>query len=116
MPISARVAREMIVVNQQYPGPTIEANWGDWWEITVQNNLDEGTSIHWHGLLQANTVIALSFTSLLVSHTWTGSLEFINVPSPLATLIHTASAQTSMGHHGTIRTSVPNTPPVFLVP
>lgn len=36
----------------QFPGPTIEANWGDWFEITVNNNLDEGTSIHWHGLLQ----------------------------------------------------------------
>ena len=106
----------MVVVNQQYPGPTMEANWGDWWEITVQNNLDEGTSIHWHGLLQVNTVIALSFTSLLVSHTWMASLEFINVPLPPATLTPTASVQTSMGHPGTIRTSVLNTPPVSLVP
>ncbi|KAL9080547.1 MAG: hypothetical protein Q9157_000689 [Trypethelium eluteriae] len=41
-----------IVVNGQFPGPTIEANWGDWVEVTVTNNLpDEGTTVHWHGLL-----------------------------------------------------------------
>lgn len=39
-----------------FPGPTIEANWGDWIEVTITNNIpDEGTSIHWHGLLQTDT-------------------------------------------------------------
>ncbi|KAK9413328.1 putative Laccase [Seiridium unicorne] len=50
--------REMIVVNEQYPGPLIEANWGDWVEITVTNNItepEEGTTIHWHALLQKGT-------------------------------------------------------------
>ena len=28
------VAKDMIVVNGQFPGPTIEANWGDWIEGT----------------------------------------------------------------------------------
>ena len=29
---------------------------GDWIEVRVKNNIpDEGTSIHWHGLLQKNT-------------------------------------------------------------
>jgi len=37
------------MVNGQIPGPTIEANWGDWVEVTVTNNIpDEGTSIHWY--------------------------------------------------------------------
>lgn len=27
------VDKDMIVVNQQFPGPTIEANWGDWIEV-----------------------------------------------------------------------------------
>ncbi|KAI9773256.1 MAG: hypothetical protein M1839_002168 [Geoglossum umbratile] len=49
------VERDMIVVNDMFPGPTIEANWGDWIEVTVKNNLDEGTSLHWHGLLQKTT-------------------------------------------------------------
>jgi FtsP/CotA-like multicopper oxidase with cupredoxin domain len=33
------VERQMLVVNGQYPGPTIEANWGDWVVVHVQNNL-----------------------------------------------------------------------------
>ncbi|RWA09245.1 hypothetical protein EKO27_g5871 [Xylaria grammica] len=50
--------RDMIVVNGQFPGPLIEANWGDWVEVTVTSNItgpDEGTTIHWHGLLQKQT-------------------------------------------------------------
>lgn len=27
--------------------PGIEANWGDWIEVEVHNNLKEGTSLHW---------------------------------------------------------------------
>jgi hypothetical protein len=33
------VERMMLVVNNQYPGPVIEANWGDWIVVHVQNNL-----------------------------------------------------------------------------
>ncbi|KAI7182512.1 multicopper oxidase [Hortaea werneckii] len=50
------VVKNGLVVNGQFPGPTIEANWGDYIEVIVHNNLeDEGTSIHWHGLLQKDT-------------------------------------------------------------
>ncbi|KAK5088674.1 hypothetical protein LTR05_002894 [Lithohypha guttulata] len=43
------------LVNGQSPGPTITADWGDMLEITVVNNLQHnGTSIHWHGLVQQN--------------------------------------------------------------
>lgn len=50
------VPRTMLLVNGQFPGPTIEANWGDTISVTVQNNLaTEGTSLHWHGMLQTNT-------------------------------------------------------------
>jgi len=44
------VLRDVILVNQQYPGPLIEANWGDMIEVTVHNNITnpmEGTSLHW---------------------------------------------------------------------
>ena len=33
------VSRQMLVFNGTYPGPTIEANWGDTINITVINNL-----------------------------------------------------------------------------
>ncbi|KAK9781498.1 putative Multicopper oxidase-domain-containing protein [Seiridium cardinale] len=50
--------KSVVLVNDQFPGPLIEANWGDWIEVTVTNKIesvDEGTSIHWHGLLQEST-------------------------------------------------------------
>lgn len=52
------VTREMIVVNDQFPGPVLEANWGDIIEITVFNNItgpEEPTALHWHGMLQTGT-------------------------------------------------------------
>lgn len=56
------VQKNGLVVNGQFPGPLIEANWGDFIEITVTNDLPvssqsqgEGTSLHWHGFLQADT-------------------------------------------------------------
>ncbi|KAK4555604.1 hypothetical protein LTR86_007357 [Recurvomyces mirabilis] len=52
------VLRDVILINNQFPGPAIEANWGDWIEVTVHNNISspfEGTSLHWHGQLQRST-------------------------------------------------------------
>ncbi|KAG6236899.1 hypothetical protein E4U25_003226 [Claviceps purpurea] len=46
--------REVILVNGAFPGPLIEANWGDTIQVTVHNNIsttDEGVSLHWHGFL-----------------------------------------------------------------
>ncbi|KAL2200169.1 multicopper oxidase-domain-containing protein [Corynascus similis CBS 632.67] len=40
-------------VVHQFPGPTIEADWGDYIVVNVYNDLqDNGTSIHWHGIRQ----------------------------------------------------------------
>jgi len=44
-----------LLINGSYPGPALNANWGDLIEVTVQNNLDSGTSIHWHGVRQLRT-------------------------------------------------------------
>ena len=33
------VEREMLVFNGQFPGPVIEADWGDWIQVRVTNNL-----------------------------------------------------------------------------
>lgn len=44
--------KDVILVNGQFPGPLLEANWGDYFHITVHNNITgpvEGTSLHWHG-------------------------------------------------------------------
>ncbi|KAF4817392.1 Laccase [Colletotrichum siamense] len=43
--------------NGSFPGPLIEACWGDTVEIHVRNSLAyNGTSIHWHGLRQWQTM------------------------------------------------------------
>ncbi|CAD6446843.1 16abb2c0-1552-4ace-bf14-beaeb00daa69 [Sclerotinia trifoliorum] len=47
--------RDVILVNGVFPGPLIEANWGDTIQVTVHNQItgpEEGTALHWHGLLQ----------------------------------------------------------------
>ncbi|GKZ26428.1 hypothetical protein AbraIFM66951_004932 [Aspergillus brasiliensis] len=47
-----------LLINGQFPGPMIEANWGDMIEVTVQNEIysvDEGLTLHWHGLTQKKT-------------------------------------------------------------
>ena len=50
--------KSLLLVNGQFPAPLLEANWGDTFRITVKNRITdppEGTSMHWHGLLQRNT-------------------------------------------------------------
>ncbi|UNI13671.1 hypothetical protein JDV02_000393 [Purpureocillium takamizusanense] len=48
---------EGLLVNGAFPGPLIEANWGDTIQVTVHNNIsgpDEGVALHWHGFLQTD--------------------------------------------------------------
>jgi FtsP/CotA-like multicopper oxidase with cupredoxin domain len=45
-------SRKMFLVNGQFPGPKIEVNHGDVVRVNVHNNLDEATSLHWHGMIQ----------------------------------------------------------------
>ncbi|KAI9694661.1 MAG: hypothetical protein M1822_000277 [Bathelium mastoideum] len=52
----AGFTRMVQLVNNQYPGPTLTANWGDTLVVNVKNGLqDNGTSMHWHGLRQLNS-------------------------------------------------------------
>lgn len=41
-------SKTCLLINGQYPGPTIRAAWGDTLSITVKNSMENnGTSIHW---------------------------------------------------------------------
>ncbi|PSN66585.1 laccase Lcc4 [Corynespora cassiicola Philippines] len=52
------IERIVLAFNGTFPGPLIEANWGDNVVIHVHNSLTEnGTSIHWHGIRQNLTVL-----------------------------------------------------------
>ncbi|KAJ6006465.1 hypothetical protein N7451_004409 [Penicillium sp. IBT 35674x] len=52
-------SRMALAINGSIPGPTIEANWGDWVVVHLTNSLPDdvknGTSIHFHGIRQLHT-------------------------------------------------------------
>ncbi|KAK2073255.1 hypothetical protein P8C59_007547 [Phyllachora maydis] len=50
------VKEKAMLVNGQFPGPPITADWGDRINVTVINNLvTNGTSIHFHGIRQLHS-------------------------------------------------------------
>ncbi|KAJ5825711.1 hypothetical protein N7474_002849 [Penicillium riverlandense] len=50
------VERPVLLVNGQFPGPAIEANWGDTVKVHVTNRMsDNGTALHFHGVRQLRT-------------------------------------------------------------
>ncbi|CAF2663801.1 unnamed protein product [Rotaria sp. Silwood2] len=48
--------RPILSINNQFPAPTFIVERGDTINITVINESQEPTAIHWHGLLQRNTL------------------------------------------------------------
>lgn len=53
-----QVKEKAMLINDQFPGPVITADWGDQLKITVINKLRaNGTSIHWHGIRHLNNNI-----------------------------------------------------------
>lgn len=42
--------RDMIKINNQFPGPTILCDEDDDIEVTVHNKMPFNTTVHWHGL------------------------------------------------------------------
>lgn len=49
--------KEAKLFNKTYPGPWIQACWGDTVQVTVINKMrHNGTSIHWHGIRQNQTM------------------------------------------------------------
>lgn len=102
------VEKHVILVNGEFPGPTIEANWGDIIQVTLNNAItdpEEGTIIHWHGLRQMWTafedgVPGVSQTPIPPNDTFTYS--FIADP-PGTTWYHSHySAQYSSGTVGAL--------------
>ncbi|KAK8131536.1 Laccase-1 [Apiospora sp. TS-2023a] len=48
-----RILPKVMLINGQFPGPTLRADWGDNIVVNVKNSLKtNGTSIHWHGIRQ----------------------------------------------------------------
>ncbi|KAI5202113.1 putative multicopper oxidase, type 1 [Aureobasidium subglaciale] len=49
------IFRQCLLVNDQWPGPLIEANEFDTIRVVVNNQMSNATSIHWHGIYQNGT-------------------------------------------------------------
>ncbi|PKA59114.1 Laccase-1 [Apostasia shenzhenica] len=47
--------RSLLTINGQYPGPSIVIHEGDHVVVKVTNKVEEGTTIHWHGVRQYRT-------------------------------------------------------------
>ncbi len=54
-------SKKAIAVNGQIPMPTLTFTEGDTAEIYVHNNLNEETSLHWHGLFLPNSMDGVPF-------------------------------------------------------
>ncbi|KAE8452253.1 hypothetical protein EG329_000953 [Mollisiaceae sp. DMI_Dod_QoI] len=65
--------REMIFMNGQFPGPTLNIVEGDDVEFAVTNNLPFGTTIHFHGIEQFGTPWSDGVPGLSQTHIEPGS-------------------------------------------
>ncbi|WP_022940007.1 copper resistance system multicopper oxidase [Psychromonas hadalis] len=66
--------RVATTVNGLLPGPTLRMKEGDTITVHVRNELDEDTSIHWHGIIlpyQMDGVPGISFTGIKAGQTFT---------------------------------------------
>jgi hypothetical protein len=85
-----RIQYSVLFVNGQFPGPLVQANWGDTIQVTVRNKLTglaEGTSIHWHGMLQKGTpwadgVPGVSQCPIAPGSTFTYKFKVFKIYSP----------------------------------
>ncbi|KAI1825126.1 multicopper oxidase [Xylaria intraflava] len=90
-------------INGTYPGPLLEACWGDQIVVHVTNReLDNGTTIHWHGIRQfgsnemdgvngvtqcpiaPNDTFTYNFTAAQYGHTWYHSHYSLQYPDGVA--------------------------------
>lgn len=87
---------ETWLYNDQYPGPELRVEEGDRVQITVKNELDAETTIHWHGM------------ALSGANGMNGVPGVTQVPIAPATSSSTSSMQHRQGPTGTTATSTFN--------
>ncbi|MBJ6121874.1 copper resistance system multicopper oxidase [Sphingomonas mollis] len=111
--IALRVAHQMMMIdgkpshaiglNGTVPGPLIRLREGQTVRIAVTNDLDEETSIHWHGLLlpfQMDGVPGISFPGIPARSTFT--YEFPLIQAGTYWYHSHSGLQEQMGHYGPI--------------
>ncbi|TAQ83732.1 hypothetical protein B7494_g7952 [Chlorociboria aeruginascens] len=114
--------KEGLFINDQFPGPLIEANWGDTIQVTLYNNIsgpEDGTALHWHGILQKAYPLEdfnpnFLYSTNDVKDGWTVFLVFNNALSRMENLLHIPLSQTFTELGGITPTTHPNKGPVIL--
>ena len=121
--IHLRVARQMLIadggpthaigINGTVPGPLVRLREGQEVRLTVENALDEQTSIHWHGLLvpfQMDGVPGISFPGIPAGQSFTYRFP---VRQAGTYWYHSHSGlQEQMGHYGPIVIDPAGTDPI----
>ena len=111
------IPRQMMVFNNSFPGPLLEANWGDNVVVHVTNNLQNNgyhsstDNSNSSGLQSTGTESYRNITVRTMA-----SLESHNVPSHPADPSPTVGEPLAMDQPGTTVTSLYNTRMVYLVP
>lgn len=92
---------EAVTINGTVPAPLIRLKEGQFVRIAVTNNLDEDTSIHWHGLLvpfHMDGVPGVSFPGIRPGETFT--YEFPIVHAGTFWYHSHSGLQEQLGHYG----------------
>ncbi len=121
--IALKVAHQMMTIdgrpahgigiNGTVPGPLIRLREGQTVKLAVTNDLDEETSIHWHGLLvpfQMDGVPGISFPGIPARTTFT--YEFPLIQSGTYWYHSHSGLQEQMGHYGPIVVDPAGTDPI----
>ena len=111
------IQRQMMAFNNSFPGPLLEANWGDNVVVHVTNNLQNNG---YHSSIDNSNSSGLQSTGTESYRNITVrtmvSLESHNVPSHPADPSHTVGEPLVMDRPGTTVTLLYNTRMVYLVP
>lgn len=86
--------------NEQVPGPEIRVTEGDKVRINVTNNLDQSTSIHWHGLYVPNAMDGVTYITqkpITPGSTFTYEFPIRNFGSHMYHSHHNSTKQVGMG-------------------
>jgi hypothetical protein len=97
------VARRLLLINGQFPGPVIEANEGDRLVVQVNNFMAIPSAIHWHGQYQNGTITFLRLTKAPIS--WTELTGLHNVRFNRMVRSRITSLCSNSAHTGTMLTT-----------
>lgn len=104
---------EVWAYNQAIPGPELRVRQGDRLRVTVQNALDQDTTVHWHGIRLPNAMDGVPHvTQPPISPGETYTYEFVP-PDAGSFWYHphiNSSEQTGRGLHGTLIVDEPDAP------